>query len=312
MLFTAIMLMDCVWSTKMTHAQSTPDEVRVGIFVTSISAIEPRDGSFRIAGYLWFVDPSGTFDTERDFEFLARTATHETFARKILPGGEIYTAISFDAVVDHAFNVRNYPFDAQTLTLHVESARSTATRIFVPDRESSQIAQFVRAPGWRVESLLLDDSLETYDTDFGYRTEKPVFSRLEIGIGIQRNLSPFLLEKFTGFFVALAITALVLIVPVQELGTRVGMTTGSVFAAVFNRYRMEDAIGFDAVFGIADQISLLTFSAILQILVLSLVTHNLCQRRRLEVAQRVDHRAGAAIIILHMILIAIAFAAAMT
>lgn len=297
------------WATGAARAQ---DEVPVGVFVTSISAIDPSDGSFRMAGYLWFVDPTGTFDPEQDIEFLARSATYAAFARRTLPDGRVYHALSFDAVVDHPFNVRDYPFDAQTLTLGIEAARSTATWTLVPDADSSRIADFARAPGWRIQTLSLHDSQRSYDTDFGYRTNAPIFSRIDVSVGIKRNLSPFLFEKFTGFFVAFAITALVLFVPVEDLGTRVGMTTGSVFAAVFNRYRMEDAIGFDAVFGVADQVSLLTFSVILQILVLSLICYNLRRTWGERAVTRISRGAGAVVVGIHVVLTALAFSFALT
>lgn len=296
----------------MTGAARAQDEVQVGVFVTSISAINPSDGSFRMAGYLWFIDPTGTFDPEQDVEFIARSATYSTFAHRTLADGRVYTALSFDAVVDHPFNVRDYPFDAQSLSLSIESAQSTAARILVPDLAGSSIADFVRAPGWRIRSLSLDVSQESHNTDFGYWTETPFFSRIEVRVGIKRNISPFLFEKFTGFFVAFIITALVLLVPVEDLGTRVGMTTGSVFAAVFNRYRMEDAIGFDAVFGVADQVSLLTFSVILQILVLSLICYNLRRTWGDGAVTRISRRVGAGVVGIHVVLTALAFSFALT
>ncbi|MCH5378040.1 MAG: hypothetical protein JJ992_29130 [Planctomycetes bacterium] len=78
------------WAVTGCRAQATPHEVRVGIFVTSISGIDPHDGSFRIAGYLWFVDPTGTFDPEEDFELFARSATLDVFIQRTLPGGATY------------------------------------------------------------------------------------------------------------------------------------------------------------------------------------------------------------------------------
>ncbi|MBB4123055.1 hypothetical protein [Martelella radicis] len=293
-------------------AQGEPRAVKVGIFLTSISSVTPSDGSFRAAGYAWFLDPTGTFDANRDFELISRSSTTNVFASTVLSNGSTYTAVEFDAVIDHAFDVGDYPFDSQVLRIKFESADSVSHTIFVPDAEDSQIAEFVRAPGWLIDSLSFEDRAVTYQTRFGYRDEIVPYSRVTFVVDIQRKLSPLLFEKFTGFFVALFITGLVLFIPVEELGTRVGVTTGSVFAAVFNRYRLEDAIGFDATFGIVDQVSFLTFSAILCVLMLSILTQRILVASGPVRARMLNFRAGGTIMAVHAVLIVIAFAIALT
>ncbi len=300
-------LVSVVWA----QAQTGPRDIRVGVFVTSVSSIEPSDGSFRVAGYLWFIDPAGKFDPESDMELLVRSGSTEVFAQRDLPDGASYTAVAFDGVVDHPFDVREYPFDEQRLVFQVEAAKSIGVIKFVPDNTDSRVADFVRAPGWRTGALELAATDVTYDTGFGVRTGRPTFSRLAVSLDLERNLSPFLFEKFTGFFVAFVITVLVVFVPIDEFGTRVGMTTGSVFAAVFNRYRMEDATGFDAVFGLVDQVSMLTFSVILQILILTLVVHRRSINHGSWHAVDLNRRVGAVIIGVHVALGVLVFVLAL-
>jgi len=288
-------------------AHGAPTEVRLGVVLTSIHDIEPRDGSFAVSGYAWFVDPSGTFDPLREVEIIARSAEIQPLAEADLPDGAHYTAISFSATIDHEFDVRRYPFDRQSLVFIIESERSTETYLFTPDSKDSTLHPSVRAPGWRILDISLKSSVQAYDTGFGYKEGDSEFSQIIAKVNIERKISPFLFEKFTGFFVAFAITALVIFVPVDELGTRIGMTTGSVFAAVFNRYRLEDATGFDAVFGTVDQVTMLTFGAIIAILVLSIYAHRMFRDGRDDAATRINFIAGSLVLVTHAILIMVVF-----
>lgn len=293
-------------------AVAEPREVRMGVFVTSLSGLDPSDGSFRVSGYAWLIDPSGEFDPEKNLEMLVRSGGFKMFAHQTLDDGSSYSAVNFDAVVNDTYDVRDYPFDRQTLDIVFESADPVSQLVFVPDRQDSLVEDTVRAPGWRVGGLSLRNTIQRYETGFGHRPKGQEFSRLIVTLDVTRKLSPMLFEKFTGFFVAFLISALVLLVPTAELGTRIGMTTGSVFAAVFNRYRLEDAIGFDAVFGLADQVSFLVFSAIMSILILSLLVHRLRVRRGPRLARALNFWLGGAILLGHAVLIAGAVLLALT
>ena len=307
----AAFLFCCVVATFLLATASDARDVRVGVFVTSLSGIEPSDGSYRIEGYAWFIDPAGTFEPDRDLQIIARSSSSTLYRRTALADGATYTLIRFGALVNQAFQIPPYPFDSQSLRLSVEAADVETGITFVPDESDSRIADFVHAPGWRVSGLSFASQDVTYDTGFGFRDAAPTFSRLTLAIDLERNRSLLLFEKFTGFFVGLIITAAVFAVPPSELGVRVGMMTSSIFAAVFNRYRLEDAIGFDAVFGLVDQVSFLTFSAILSGLGVSLLSHHLRTSQGRQGVERTDRRLGATVMLIHGVLIALAFAAAM-
>ena len=288
--------------------QSTAIRVKFGLYVTSLSGIDPADGSFAIEGYAWFVAPPGAdFDAAHDIELFGRHVTMTPFLSKPLKDGHLYSVMTFSGVIDHAYDVSRYPFDRQDLQLHFEAARPADDILFMPDATDTRIAREVRAPGFRVTGITLATRAQVYDTAFGHDGRRPAFSRLEVTLHLERNISPLLFEKFTGYFVAFVIAALVIFVPVSELGTRIGMTTGAIFAAVFNLYRLEDAIGFDAVFGVVDRVSMLVFSQILIQLALSIWTHYRFRAGRHDVARRVNFALGGLVSVLHGVLMVVVF-----
>lgn len=250
-------------------ANAEPRQARLGVFVTSVSGVDAADGSFRISGYLWLVAVGEPLDPQKDIELLARQANVTPFVTTRLPDGLSYVAAAFDAVVDKAFDLGSFPFDRQDLTLAIEARDSSLSLALVPDQRDSTLSQGIEVAGWDIVGMRLDPAVQHYETGFGYRTANAGFSRVGVTVEVQRSRSPLLIEKFTGFLVAFIIAAVALAVPPRELGVRGGMLTGSVFAAVVNRYRLEDVIGFDAQFGLVDQISLITFSALIVTLALS-------------------------------------------
>ena len=305
--FVLLVALFCAIATALAAKPHERREIKTGAYVTSISGINPADGSFRIAGYMWFVDPAGLFDPNQGIEIFARDASHAELARIELDNGAVYTALGFNATVDADFNLRNYPYDKQTLSLTIEAVKYLSDLIFVADLHDSALADTVNAPGWSLGNLRLVSSAKTYTTGFGYRNERPAFSRVTLHIDAQHNVSPLIFEKFTGYLVALVITALVFLVPAAELGTRLSMLTSSIFAAVFNRYRLEDSLGFNHVFGLVDQVSLITFVAILSALAFSLHAHQLSQRRTAADLAVLNRRVGLSMALLFTGMLAWAF-----
>lgn len=292
-------------------ARAEAAEVKIGIFITSLSKIDPADGSFQIASYVWARGPLGDLDLTRDLEILGRSAVIKPVASTTLRNGDGYQAVLVEAVINQSFDLRSFPFDRQTLLMQMESQRGTSKVVFVPDAEASRIADFVNLPGWRIGGLALSGAGFTYDTNFGYQTERPTFSRLDVRIEVTRHRSVLMLEKFTGFLVALFLTALVFLVPPADLGIRVGISTGSIFAAVFNRYRLEDQTGFDASFGLVDQITLLTFSAIILVLLIALSSFDRIERSGPAGVLRADRLLGVGVMGLHVALMAVAMMVAL-
>jgi len=294
--------------TQTEPTQMGPTPITFGVYVTSLSGIDPSDGSFAVSGYAWFLAPPGAaFDPAHDIELFGRSTRMHPFAAATLADGTRYNVITFSAQVDQAYDVSRYPFDRQALQFYFEAAQPAQDLVFVPDAADTRIAQEVRAPGFRVGGIGLQAREIAYDTGFGHRGGSSSFSRLVVTMQIERNISPLLFEKFTGFFVAFVITALVLFVPPSELGTRVGMTTGSIFAAVFNLNRLEDAIGFDAVFGVVDKVSMLVFSGIMLQLTLSLWMHHRLRNNRPEGMVRVNFALGGLIVAVHAALLLLVF-----
>ncbi len=287
-------------------------DVSVGAFVTSVSDVNSNDGTFRIAFYAWFNDPAGRFELERDLYIIARTVTISEIETEPAPGGGTYTIARIEAFVDQEFDFRAFPFDRQRLTLRLEASENVEGVRFVADTEDTRVSEYVRFLGWDVEGVTLETTEHSYDTDFGYWTGiDDEYSQILLSVDVARVRSPVLIDDFLGFTFAFLITGLTFVVSCTELGLRVGMTTGSLFAAVTNLVRLDDAVGFKPDFGLVDRLAFLIFGTIVTALLISLATNRLAKWRSPEEANRIDTAAGAVTLFIYLSLIVWAVHAAM-
>ncbi len=270
-------------------------DVEAGAFVTSISKIESDEGSFRIAFYVWFNDPAGEFDIGRDLEVIAREVVIDEIGTEPRPQGGTYTFARIKALVDQPMDFRNYPFDRQILRLRMEGAVDSSELRFTPDVVDTGLSDDIVLLGWTVGEATMAVSERTYDTGWGYWAGRDdSFSQLVLAVEVTRHRSVVLIDDFLGFTFAFLLTSLSYLVSCTELGLRVGMTTGSLFAAVINLYRLDDAAGFKPGLGLVDRLAFLIFGAIIVSLLIAIAAHRISKTDS-ERADRLDTRLGGAV-----------------
>jgi hypothetical protein len=271
-------------------------EVKIGLIVTSLARINPADGSFEITGYVWTIDPAGILDPENQLVVLTRSAELSRIQQATLPGGATFTALKLRATVDQAFDLRDFPFDRQTLRVNFETELPVDVLRLVPDRQDTRIADFLVVAGWRVTGLRLQERAVEYDTQLR-RWGAPTFSRLSLLIDVERKRSPLVIDKFVGYAMALMITALIFFVPTDQFGVRIGMSTSAVFAAVGNRYGLDALLGFDTSFGLAEVMSLTVFLAIFGSIAATVVVFELGRLAPTTASRRANLALGLAVVV---------------
>jgi hypothetical protein len=293
-------------------ARAQGRDIEVGAFVTSLSDINPDDGSFRIVFYAWFNDPAGQFDIERHLTIDARTASIGAVSRETSPSGGSYTYARIEAQAPHEFDFRRFPFDAQTLRLRMEPSEDAETLRFVPDVAETGASPDLALRGWQIGQIRISVEDRTYESDFGYwaADDRDVYSTVVLEIDITRHRSPVILDDFIGFTFAFLVTCLSFFVSCTELGLRIGMATGSLFAAVVNLNRLHDAAGFRPEFAFVDRLAFLVFGAILSALVIAIGTHRLSKRDAPR-ANRIDSALGLALFLVFGTLIALTLRASL-
>ena len=136
-----------------------------------------------------------------------------------------------------------------------------------------------------------------YGSDFGYWSDRDSgYDQAVVSIDVARKRSPVLIDDFLGFTFAFIVTGLTFLLSCTDVGMRIGMTTGSLFAAVVNLGRLHDAAGFRPGFVMVDRLAFLVLGAILGSLLITIFTHRM-SKRDVERANRVDTALGVALIV---------------
>lgn len=287
-------------------------QVEVGAYVTSLSDVNPPDGSFRINFFIWFNDPEGKFDIVRDVYFVARSIAIEHVETETNPTGGTYTYARIEAVVAQEFDLSDFPLDRQRLVLRMEAEDSTEIDFSI-DPGGAGVSDYVELRGWEIEGMSLSVEDHRYDTDFGYwRPGDSSYSQIVLAVDTARARSPVVIDDFLGFTFAFLITSLTFFVPCTELGLRVGMTTGSLFAAVVNLNRLHDAVGFRPDFALVDWIAFVVFGTLVLSLAIAIATNRMARRGDPARANLLDTRLGIGLMTSALLAILAALQAAIT
>jgi len=287
-------------------AAAQPRDVEVGVFVSSLSDINPSEGSFRVVLYAWFNDPAGRFNIERDLYLVARTSSIDAVETEPAPGGGSYTYARIEADVPQEFDFRHFPFDRQRLTVRMEASETVENLRFVPDHEDTEASDYLPLLGWTLDGVSIDVQEHAYDSDFGYWTGRGAgYSQIQLSLEVSRDRSPVLVDDFLGFVFAFMITSLTFLVSATELGLRIGMNTGALFAAVVNLGRLHESAGFRPDFGLVDRLAFLVFGAILCSLIIAITMHRFAKRGDANRVNQLDSAVGAAMVLTFGVLLAL-------
>lgn len=277
--------------TDVTH----PHDVTVGMFVTNLFDINFAKQEFKTEFWAWFLTEDPTYNPSKRTEivnakgFTIRNATTEKI------GQQYWHSIVFKGTVKQNWDVRAFPFDKQTLTIHLEDTIDIRSDLRFKLDPSSNIAKDLIPDGWQLASFDLTTHPSTYPTTFGdprvNADSEYTFDRITATLVIKREGLRVFATTFIGFFVATLFVALVMIVnmsnhflPAIPLQPRVTLCAGALFASVGSLYGLESKLPYTTAFTLADSIQLTTFISIALAITGSLIAditskHNLVKLR---------------------------------
>ena len=161
----------------------------------------------------------------------------------------------------HKWNLREYPFDVQTLEINFLSYRDTSFLRLVPSENFPPTFNEDMdnlKDGYKVLSIVPKVSyFETpYEAEFAPDViRKEVGTRLSYEITIDRSGSYLFLKLFGGSFMAFMISWLTFFIPPKEFDSRISLNIGAIFGAIGNRYFVDSAMSGIQVITKADTIS---------------------------------------------------------
>lgn len=181
----------------------------------------------------------------------------------------------------HPWNMSDFPFDGQTLSIQLVEAGRDYTRLrFIDDGVTSIVDSNLEIPGWDIEGASLYAAKTTYRSNFGdprvHRDSEVTYASADVSITLKRtNYAAFWKLTIAAFVAAgLAIPAFFVRLDSQS---RLGLLTASVFADVLSMQSASSDLGAVEYVTLVDKIhiAVLIYTFIATVFVLYTHSHDI-------------------------------------
>jgi hypothetical protein len=232
------------------QAQTGSTTCRLGVYVTSLYDINTAAGTFRAEFWMWSVCPNAEIKPLDTLEFVNGQGVQGSLDATLQRGDMWWSTRKFTGVFRDDFQLQNYPFDRQTLTIRLEEAvLDTRDLIYSADAAESRTGPDVRVAGWRLGELTVRSSIASHPTTFGDPSLPGGVSRyasMDITVDAERvHWETFLRVTFRLYIVALLVFAALMfdIVATDMFLGRMGVLGSTLFAVVVSFSSSEQLLG---------------------------------------------------------------------
>jgi len=268
-ILSAFLLLGCMISLT----RSADDTCRVGIYFNSLTDFNINDQSFSADFWMWFNYKNDSLQFNDAIEVTNSKSSSFSNYAKSKKDSINWDMMKFNAVVFKEWDVSDFPFDKQKLTLHIDhTIYDTKKLSFLADENNSAIDSNLVLSNWKIDSLAFYVDNQTYNTTFGDPVIKgsSTYPSVTADIYLTRENSwNTLFKMLTGVYVAFSIVLLAFFVKPSD---RLGLCVGGLFAAVGNKYIIESVVPSTVSNTLFDNIHNITFIAIFIILVVAVIS----------------------------------------
>lgn len=198
------------------------------------------------------------------------------------------------AVMKDSWKVDNFPFDKQKLHLSIENSLFDANSlVFMADTLGNHFDPRFTLGGWNIDSCIVSTGDRTYETAFGLDNlpEQQVdYSTFNVRLSVSRETVGLFWKMFVGMYLAFLISLICFFIHADLMDARFGLSVGSLFAVVGNKYIIESPLPETATFTLVDLLHDLTLFFILVIVVANAYSLEIFKNHGLKRSDRFDRR----------------------
>lgn len=211
---------------------ASPSEVTVGAFVNNIQSLDLKTHSYNADVYIWFkwrdinIDPSETFEFVNPQELWGHTQTKAYEKPDKLESGELYQVVRVHGRFGTKFDLSNYPFDIQRLTVELEDNSAEAGTIkYIADSDAVSVNEKLQLPGFIFGNPTLSIIEQKYSSNFGDpRIDgNSKYSRVRIELPIHRPRGAYAIKFLLPIFCVVFCASLMFLFSPKYVDARVGV-----------------------------------------------------------------------------------------
>ena len=269
------------------------DTVKVGIYITSIHDIDFKKKEYYITFWLWLKYKNKDFDFLKNLEIPQAKSVDKSFSLVDSSGDNIYMQMKLECVMKDSWRIQNFPFDRQRLRVAIENSQfDSRYLVFVPDTVGAHFDPRFTLRGWRIDSCVMSTGTKIYETGFGDdelakpRTEYSTFRTI---LSIKRDAGGLFWKMFLGMYVAFLISFICFYIHSDGMDSRFGLSVGSLFAVVGNKYIIDSSLPESSSFTLVDTLHGITLFYIVFVVAANAYSLRLIKRDQVKKAIKIDN-----------------------
>ncbi|CAB3756615.1 hypothetical protein [Paraburkholderia solisilvae] len=259
-----LLLLPGVASSQVPKAP--PERYKIGMYVTSIYAVDTADGTFAADLWIWSVGRSATKNPLQTMEFVdSDTITRRldsTTKRKDAHGDLYWRQMKVIGKFRQEWDLRQFPFDEQVLHLTVEEGvDDNSTMLYEADVNNTGYLPGASPQGWRITGQRVDVSTSRYTTKFGDPAggNSSDYTKLQMTITLQRASLATFLNLAAPLYAAFLLCTVSFLLhkdgrPLIE--SRMTLLAGALFAVVLNFRAVSNVLGNEHHLTIVDRLNI--------------------------------------------------------
>ncbi|MFI5185637.1 MAG: hypothetical protein ACHQF0_02865 [Chitinophagales bacterium] len=285
--------------------QTKPDTVKVGIYITSIHNIDFKEKEYAVNFWLWLKYKNKDFDFSQNLEVPQAKSVEKSFSVTDSSNNMIFLEMKLQCVMKDSWRISNFPFDRQNLRLSIENSQyDSRDLVFVADTVGKNYDPRFTLSGWKIDSCVLTTGIRQYETAFGDETlAKPhtEYGDFRVRLVIKRNASGLFWKMFLGMYIAFFIAYICFYIHADSIDSRFGLSVGSLFAVVGNKYIIDSSLPESSSFTLVDTLHGLTLFFIFSVIAATTYTLKLVKQDKFRQAKRFDFIAAQSLLVLYVL-----------
>jgi hypothetical protein len=289
-------------TTERAHA---PDTVKVGVYITSIHDIDFKQKEYVVNLWLWLKYRNREFNFLQNLEVPQAKTVEKSFSTVDSSGEYVRMQMKLQCVMKDSWKISNFPFDRQTLRFSIENSQyDSRSLVFVADTVGQHFDSRFTLRGWSVDSCILTTGIKVYETGFGDESlAKPhtEYSAFKMRLSIKREANGLFWKMFLGMYIAFLIAYVCFYIHADGMDSRFGLSVGSIFAVIGNKYIIDSALPESTTFTLVDSLHGLTLFFIFSIITATAYSLVLVKQNQVKKAKRFDMIAAQVVLLLYLL-----------
>jgi hypothetical protein len=291
------------------YAQDAPDAkqdtVKVGIYINSIHDIDFKQKEYTVNFWLWLKYKNKNFNFQDNLEVPQAKTVSKSFSTIDSSDGNFFLQMKLQCVMKDSWKIGNFPFDNQSLRLSIENSQyDSKSLVFVADTIGKHYDPRFTLSGWIIDSCIVSTGIKAYETGFGDESlAKPhtEYSSFKVKLRLERDASGLFWKMFLGMYIAFLIAYVCFYIHADSIDSRFGLSVGSLFAVIGNKYIIDSALPESTSFTLVDTLHGLTLFFIFTVVGATTYSLKLVKNNKVEKAHKFDMVIAQVLLVLYIV-----------